>query len=377
MVAVVGPSALWYTTRGTGLVAMLLLTATMVMGILTNQRWSRPSWPRFANTELHRSLSLMCVMFLGVHIVTAELDPFAPVGWPAVLLPFLSSYRPLWLGLGTVAFDLLIALVATSLVRQRVGFQWWRTLHWAAYMCWPVALIHALGTGSDARLHWVDLLYAACTLAVLAALAVRLANHWERAPGVRLAAAGTAVLGLAVTGHWAAGGPLAPGWATKAGTPSSLLLHKASAATSAGAGSTQAGSGSAAGVGVGVGGSSGGSSLPASFTDSFSGTVSQGGGGEDSAVTVVIAGQDSGQAPGTLRISLSGQSADGGVALQSGTLALTAGGTTLTGPVTGLSGNDISGRLVAGGVAYNISVQLQIDPAGATATGTVSASQAG
>ena len=121
--------ALWYLTRGTGLVALALLTGTVALGVLTWHGWSSPRWPWFITLGLHRNLSLLAVAFLGVHIVSTIADGFAPIGWLDAIAPFRSPYRPIWLGLGAVAVDLLIAGTATSLLRRHLSLAVWRTVH--------------------------------------------------------------------------------------------------------------------------------------------------------------------------------------------------------------------------------------------------------
>jgi predicted ferric reductase len=218
--------ALWYMTRGTGLVALVLLTASVLLGVLEVKRWSSRRWPRFVTAGLHRNLSLLAVVFLAVHIASAVVDGFAPIGWLDAVLPFHSPYRPLWLGLGAVATDLLIALVVTSLLRGRIGYRAWRAVHWAAYACWPVALVHGLGTGTDTSLGWVLALYLGSLLVVVAAVWWRLAEAWRPAvPRTDLTVAATiasVVLPLAIVA-WLVAGPLRPGWSLRAGTPTSIL----------------------------------------------------------------------------------------------------------------------------------------------------------
>src|ERR1700761_6219679 len=148
VLAAAGGKALWYLTRGTGLMALLLLTASVALGIVETNEWRSPAWPRFVPAGLHRNLSLLSVAFVAVHVATTVVDGFAPIGWLDAVVPFRSPYRPLWLGLGAVGTDLLLAVVATSLVRLRLGYRAWRAVHWAAYGCWPIALVHALGTGT-------------------------------------------------------------------------------------------------------------------------------------------------------------------------------------------------------------------------------------
>jgi NADH:ubiquinone oxidoreductase subunit F (NADH-binding) len=167
---------LWYSTRGAGVVSLVLFTLVVVLGILTASRWQTRNWPRFVTAGLHRSLALSSLIFLVIHIVTAVVDPFTNLGWSAAFIPFSSAYRPIALGLGSVALYLLIALIATSLVRDRIGIRTWRAVHWAAYAFWPVALVHGIGTGSDAAAVWMRAINGACISAVAAAAAWRL---WE------------------------------------------------------------------------------------------------------------------------------------------------------------------------------------------------------
>ena len=234
MLAAANAQALWYLTRGTGLVALVLLTASVVLGIMETSEWSGPHWPRFLTAGLHRNISLLATAFLAVHIATAVLDGFAPIGWLDGVVPFLAGYRPLWLGLGTVAFDLMVALVITSLVRRHLGYPAWRAIHWLSYACWPLALVHGLGTGSDTSLGWVLVLSLGC-LAV-AALAVwwrlwKTRSATPAHPGARaVAVVASVVVPLAVV-VWLFAGPLQPGWAVRAGTPRSDLT-----ATSSGGG---------------------------------------------------------------------------------------------------------------------------------------------
>ena len=168
--------ALWYLTRGTGLVSLLLLTASVVLGVVGVKRWASARWPRFVTAGLHRNVSLLAVAFLVVHIVTAVADSYVTITWLNAFVPFSGTYRPLWLGLGAVAGDLLLALILTSLARPFIGYRAWRAVHWAAYACWPVALLHALGTGTDANHGWGLALTVGSLAVVAAATAWRLAR---------------------------------------------------------------------------------------------------------------------------------------------------------------------------------------------------------
>jgi methionine sulfoxide reductase heme-binding subunit len=171
--------ALWYASRATGLVCLLLLTASMVLGLLGAGRFNASMWPRFVVATLHRNLSLLVVIFLLVHISTAIIDPYAGIGWIDTVVPFVSVYHPLSLGLGAVASDLVLALIVTSLLRSRINLSTWRAVHVTAYACWPVALLHGLAIGgADRHKMWVLGLNGLCVLAVAAASVWRLgASH--------------------------------------------------------------------------------------------------------------------------------------------------------------------------------------------------------
>lgn len=224
LLAASNPRALWYLTRGFGLVDLVLLTVSVALGVAQVARYVGPGFPRFVVAGLHRNITLVATALLGVHIATAVADPFAPIGIADIFIPFVGRYRPVWLGLGALATDMLVALVVSSLLRERIGPTTWRAIHWCAYACWPFALVHSLGTGTDTRLGWVQVIYVACTAVVLGAVAWRLTTRWTTAPAAgRLGAAVGAVVMVVIISAWAAQGPLRPGWAHKAGTPPSLL----------------------------------------------------------------------------------------------------------------------------------------------------------
>jgi len=215
------PSPLWYTARATGVVALILLTLTVALGVAGSTRLSTPALPRLVRSGLHRNISLLSVAFVATHVLTTVLDPYASISITSAIVPFSSRYRPFWLSLGTIAFDMLLALVLTSMVRTRLSYRIWRAVHWLAYASWPIALWHGLGTGSDSKLSWLLALDALCVLVVAAAALWRL----QLLPPGRTRAIGRAVTAAvaAATVVFVAVGPLQSGWARRAGTPSSML----------------------------------------------------------------------------------------------------------------------------------------------------------
>jgi methionine sulfoxide reductase heme-binding subunit len=195
-----GTTAFWYASRATGVVALLLLTAVLVLGILVNRQGWLPGLPRFAVTSLHRNLSLLAVAFIVVHVLTAVLDTYVSIPVSAGVVPFASGYERFWLGLGAISFDLMLAMIITSLVRGRLNRTLWRAVHLLAYASWPVALAHSIGSSRDLQHGWLLYLAAACTLTVAAAAAWRLASAARQLPR---AARVAAVLGR----HLPAAGP--------------------------------------------------------------------------------------------------------------------------------------------------------------------------
>ena len=182
-------TALWYASRATGVVSLLLLTGVTLLGVLVNRQGRLPGLPRFAVTGLHRNLSLLAVAFVAVHVVTAVLDPYVTIGLIAIVIPFSSPYKPLWLGVGAISLDLVLALILTSLARARISRRFWRALHWLAYLAWGSALLHSLTSSTD--LHSGVLLYLAvgCAVAVAGAVIWRIAQAGRDVPVEERAAA--------------------------------------------------------------------------------------------------------------------------------------------------------------------------------------------
>ena len=160
-------NAVWFLMRGSGVVSLLLLTAVTALGIATRGGVRLGSLPRFATLALHRSISLLSVVFIAVHVTAAVIDPYAVVRLVDVFVPFAAASKPLYVGLGAIAVDLMLALVVTGLLRERIGQRLWRGIHWAAYAMWPVAFIHAIGMGTDTSTVWLRSLGIA-SLAVVA-----------------------------------------------------------------------------------------------------------------------------------------------------------------------------------------------------------------
>jgi sulfoxide reductase heme-binding subunit YedZ len=350
----VSSHALWFATRGFGVVSLLLLTTIVVLGVAGVTRWRSTRWPRFVVAGLHRNLTLLALVFIALHVITTVLDGYAPISLINAIVPFSSAYRPIWLGLGAVAFDLLIALTVTSLLRARIGYARWRALHWFAYASWPIALVHGLGTGTDARVGWMQVVTVICVASVVAAVLWRVAAN-RATSGLRAAATIVTLAAPLIIGGWYLAGPAQLGWAARAGTPKSLLAPTTSSSASAVATPT--------------------ATLPTSaFTGSFTGHVHETSQDANGLVIVNISGKTSGAGAGVLWIRLQGQPADGGG------VSMTASGASYgpssfpnayVGKIVGLDGTRIQLSLNGQSSTLSLLVNLQVDAATGTATGTV------
>ena len=351
-------SAYWYLARGTGTVALLLLTGSVVLGVLGSVRFDAgPRWPRFTIDALHRDVSLLVIVFLVLHVLTSVLDSFAPISLLDAVIPFAGTYRPFWLGLGAVSFDLLIALVVTSLARRRLGYRSWRAIHWLAYASWPVAVFHGLGTGSDSMAWWMLALTGACVAAVLLAVFARVATTGPQAPEwlkpSAIAASAAVGAGLVV---FAVEGPLQHGWARRSGTPASLLAPHAAAAASVPVSTPAVSSGHA----------------PRPFSATVSGTISQTGvaGGE----VVDLALNFTGGARGILRVRLAGAPTGGGLSMTGSQVDMTAVGlrSAMSGRIVSLDGQQFDARVKdSSGSQLLLHANLNIDDQGGTVTGSL------
>jgi methionine sulfoxide reductase heme-binding subunit len=348
-------AAFWYLTRGAGVVALLLLTASTLVGALTAGRWRSERWPRFAVATIHRNVTLLALVFIGIHVVTTIADGYAPIGIKDVFIPFVSQYRPIWLGLGALALDVLLAIGIATALRKRIGYRAWRLLHWSAYAAWPLALAHGLGSGSDARHGWLALLSLGCLALVLSAVFGRL--MFSRSRGPRLAA-GAATFALALgLGTWYATGPRKPGWAARAGTPKSLLKSTNVSRTS-------------------------GRSLAAvraltTFNGRLDGRMTTSGPNASGEAAVAMAMATRGGEPGVVQLTLWGSALDGGgLAMSRSQVSFqdAVSGVVYTGSVVNLDGTLVTADVTSpSGSTLSLVMRLQIDAGTGTVTGTIDA----
>jgi hypothetical protein len=170
----VGVSLTWVTTRAAGYTSFALLTASVALGLLLSSQWRSARWPRFATTELHRFVTLLTLVFIAIHVAVALLDRFIRFSLTEALVPFINHYRPLWTGLGIIAAYLATAVWLSTWLQRRIGYHWWRRLHYATFAVYVLAALHGIGSGSDSGSVWSWALYLASFALVGGLLALRL-----------------------------------------------------------------------------------------------------------------------------------------------------------------------------------------------------------
>jgi hypothetical protein len=305
-----------------------------------------------------------------VHVITSVLDAFAPIRLIDAVIPFVSSYRPLWLGLGALAFDVMIALVLTSLLRRRLGYGAWRLVHWLAYASWPVALLHGLGTGSDTNVWWMLVLTAGCAAAVLAAVLVRITRGFTSSPELRLPAFAVSLVTMVAIAAFTMLGPLRPHWARRAGTPRTLLASAVKPTALAAA--TRSGSARSAS-------SSSPGSLKVPFSARLVGTVTQT--PRPGGAVVDLALRLSGAVHGRLRIRLAGAPLGAGGLSMTGSqvdLLTNQSSSVMQGRIVSLQGQQFLARVADGsGSTLDLRGNLAIDNQSSAVTGTLTATSAG
>ncbi len=357
-------TALWYLTRATGLVALVLLTATVVLGVVASVGWTTERWPRFLSQTVHRNLSLFCVGFVAIHVITTVSDGYVPIGFADAFIPFRSPYRPIYVGLGALCFDLLWR--CWSRVPSATGSA---SPHGASSTGWPTCAGPSpcstrWAAAATRALGLVLALDVACAAAVFASVFWRLVTGRTFPEGRRaVAAVATVVVGLALL-VFTALGPLRPGWSHRSGTSPALLAQLAQKYSATASGSaapaTTATTPPAAGSGT---------APTPPFTVGLTGTQSSSGPDSQGNEQVTLSMHLQNAASTPLTVVLSGTAAaGGGVAMSSGTVTLGSS----HGAVTSLSGGTLTATL-SGATPIDLTLTLQVDQNSGALSGTASA----
>jgi hypothetical protein len=208
----IGQAITWDVARAGGFTAFGLLTLSVALGLALTLHLQSPRWPRIINSELHNHLTLLALIFTGVHILAVWIDPFTSFGWNEIFIPFASHYRPLWMALGIVAFYIGLAIGISTWLRPHIGYLWWRRLHVLTLLLYALVVVHGIATGSDTRTWWGAALYATSVLLVGILLYVRLMKPVTARSRAHPLLGAAAVAAIAVGTGWALLGPFQPGW---------------------------------------------------------------------------------------------------------------------------------------------------------------------
>jgi hypothetical protein len=351
----------WNVARTGGFTAYILLTLAVAIGLALTMQLQSPSfWPRLINSELHNFLTLLSVVFIGVHVLAVWIDPFTRFGWNEVFIPYVSHYRTMWMALGIIALYLGIAIGISTWLRPLIGYTWWRRLHILTLIVFALVTVHGIATGSDTQTWWGLVIYGGSIALVGGLLGWRLlvpVNERGRSHPVMASLVGVTILaGLIFT----IAGPLRPGWnalANGASSGNSLTQSVVPTPTQRVPSPSQ--------------GSNTNNPFAIPFSASLQGTLAQNGPDSSGAVTLRVNATLSDGAQGVLTIMLQGTQANFGG--QGGGLSITSTQVKLSqvaaiplyqGYLTDLRSNQIRWRmtaLLAKVGASTSSVQVQIE----------------
>lgn len=188
----------WYAARAAGMTAYLLLSCVVLLGLTMAAKKTFPGWPRFTVEDVHRFGGLLVGTFIAIHVVTVAIDAWLPFSIQSLVIPFVSRYRPLWVGLGIAAAELLVAVAVTNHYRRSLPYSFWRRVHYLNFAVWTASTLHGLGSGTDRSAPWALATYAVATSAVAAAIGWRLGRTRVLPRSVMLAGTAAAAAALLV-----------------------------------------------------------------------------------------------------------------------------------------------------------------------------------
>ena len=358
----------WNVARTGGFTAYILLALAVAVGLALTMQLQSPSyWPRLINSELHNFLTLLSVVFVGVHILAVWVDPFTRFGWNEVFIPFISHYRVMWMAPGIIALYLGIAIGISTWLRPLIGYSWWRKLHVLTLVVYGLVTVHGIATGSDTQTWWGLVIYGGSIALVGGLLCWRLlvpVNDRARTHPVIASLVGlTIVAGLIFTIF----GPLRPGWNALAngGASGNSLTQSVVSSTPQKTPSTSQGNNS-------------GNPFAAPFSASFQGTLAQNGPDSNGVVTLHVNATLSEGPQGVLTIMMQGTQEnfggqEGGLSITSTQVKLSQDATMplYQGYMTDLRSNEFRWRMSAlltkvgaSTSTVQVAIEMQVDSSG-------------
>jgi methionine sulfoxide reductase heme-binding subunit len=173
----------WYAARAGGIVAYVLLSVNVGLGLAMTGKKSMKHWPRFALEDVHRFAGLLTGTFLVVHIVAVAIDAYLPFSIVSLVVPLTATYRPIWTAMGIVAAELLLALAVTNHYRNtKLSYAFWRRAHYVNFAVWGAATLHGVGSGTDRSTPWMLAIFAVAVGMVCGLTTWRVLRRAQRAP---------------------------------------------------------------------------------------------------------------------------------------------------------------------------------------------------
>ena len=354
------PSPLWYISRGAGFVGLALLGAIAVLGLMTaSQTRLSARLPRFITVETHRSLSLLAVVVLAIHIITAMMDPFVPITLLDVFIPFVSKYRPVWIGFGAIAIDIGIAVLVTSLIRIKMKQRTWKIVHLLAYLAFFASIVHGLGTGSDSRFLLGKAFYLVVGAAFLITAWIRIVDRTQAGSAKRnLSMAVAVVAPLSIVG-FSILGPFNSNWAKRANAGISGVFSQSPATTPLALTKNVTPPSSI--------------TIPANFTSNWSGNITESAQNSQGELGLRLMGPLSSLKGYKLVVTLMGVPADQGLSMSSSIVEIVSnsGVVAYNGQVTSLN-NGAIGFSIKDSAGHSVTLSASVNAGQSSFTGQVS-----
>ena len=176
---------IWYIARAGGILAYVLLSASVILGLLLSGRSRLPGWPRFALEDVHRFVGMLAGAFIVIHGGALFLDSYMPFSLTNLLVPGTDSYRPVSVAFGVIAAELLAALALTNHYRKLLSHRFWRRAHYLNFAVWVLALVHGIAAGTDRATVWALALYIGTASVVAGLTASRFAGPAPQSAPIR------------------------------------------------------------------------------------------------------------------------------------------------------------------------------------------------
>ena len=157
----------WYVTRSSGIIAYLLLWFSTVWGLVVPSRLLNPVLEQTFTVDFHEFISLLSIGFTLVHVFVLTIDRYLPYTPLQILVPFLSPYRPFWVGVGVIAFYITLLVTVTFYIRSKIGVKTFRSIHVLSLLGYLGVTLHGVYAGTDSPLVSMQLLYYGTALVVV------------------------------------------------------------------------------------------------------------------------------------------------------------------------------------------------------------------